>query len=599
MMSNNEIQNLILLNPEEIADIYEGKLMDVNYNTRIDLSNEIRLHSTKDFHLARGLLFQKYPSEPEPITNYKLSNWRFITKTYFQKIINTIVKFQKAEDFNIIYENNTIRDYCENEIEYYDSVQNWFFTIGLPTMLQEPNGVILVAPALEEQYTEDINKISFNFYPQLHIFNSYNVIYYTKDFYFLKETNKEDDSFLYVDKNIIVRIVIKNEKNYNNIKKAKEIHYSLLFEHNFGIIPIVTFGGIPISSDLPPIYESLISGVVPFWDQALLDFSELSAGIKQHVFPDKWRYLMGSCRDCNGSGKRTLTTLKGKETDTCASCGGTGDPPTGMFAEVLIQPGTGLDEKTPIPPLGYVKKDFEPIEFLDKHYKDLIFEGLRAINLEYLSDSPLNQSGRAKEMDRQESNAFLSLVARHSIKNVLLPIYKFICKWLYIDTSFANIEKYLLPKITIPVQFDFILSDGDVILKSAKDAGLKGDLLAEVEKRYINARFENFLYEKTYLQLINKLDPLRGYSVDEKIELYNNASITQLDFVCSANISKIIMTAIETTYGYSFANKKYEEQMKYVYDEGIKILNKIDSDISKQKQNYEFQDNTTLLPDNQ
>lgn len=592
---NDDIPQMLKISATEIAEIFEGKKRDPFFDDRIEYSEQIRLHSMGERYLIERLLAEKYPGEPLDITNYKIRNWKKITKTFYQKIINTIAKFQKAEDFNIIHQNTILKDYAEYNLPKYNSVFNWFFTIGLTGLLQEPNGIFLVAPDLNltadeiDQYGEE-----YRLKPQIYIFSAKYVVWQEQSFVLLQNPNNHEE-FYYVDNERIVRIELVSETGFNYRKKVKEVRYTVLFEYEFNAAPYGNFGGIPASVDTEFLYESLISGVCPFWDEALLEFSELNAGIKQHVFPDKWRYLMGSCRTCNGTGKTTVTGPSGKQTDRCFSCKGTGDPPTGMFSEILITPNSGLEEKPPIPPIGYVQKDFEPIEFLDKHYKSLLYEGLRAINLEFLAESPLSESGRAKEMDRQESNAFLGLVARHSIENVILPIYKYLGLWLFPETDIKNVEKSIAPSITIPIQFDYLLSDANSNIKNAKDSGVKGSLLAEIEKRYINNKFENFNFEKTYLLLVNELDPLRGYSVDEKIELYNNGCISQLDLVASTNISQIVYKAIETTYGYSFANKSYETQMEFVYKEAKRLLKVIDSDISKQKQNYELQHENSML----
>jgi hypothetical protein len=594
------LENKVKLTAQEIAEIHEGRLKDTLFDLRVSYSDAIRLHSVGDLRLVQKLLQERYPGEPEEIRQYKLKNWKPITKTFFYKIVNTIAKFQKAEDFNIIYENNAVRDYCEQEIKNYGSVYNWFFTLCLPALLQEPNGVILISPplSLEEKEKNEKDSSEKRYFPELFVFSAQHVIFKNEEFVLIRNP-KNNLLYYYIDKEAITLIEIETEQEGYYKRKVKKINYTLLYEHNFNLLPVISLGGIPSSIENPDIYESLINGVTPFWEQALVEFSELTAGIKQHVFPDKWRYLMGSCNECGGTGKLTITRGGSKITDTCYRCKGSGDPPTGMFAEILIRQPTGLEEKPPIPPVGYVKKDFDAIEFLERRYKSLIYEGLRAINMEFLTDTPLNQSGRAKEMDRMETNAFLSTVARHSIENILQPCYAIIAMWLFPDTDKKTAINNLAPKITTPVQFDYVISDADANLKNAKDSGIKGAVYAELEKRYINSKFENFIYEKTYLLLVNELDPLRGYSVDEKIELYNNGCITQLDLVCSVNLPNIIRKALETTYGYSFAKKKYSEQIEFIYSEAKRLLETIDNDISKQKEKYVLQDNSALLSDSE
>jgi hypothetical protein len=542
-----------------------------DYYLRLQLSNQIQMHSNGPIELIANLLRTKFPTEPEMILEYRLCNIARVTKTYFNKIVATLAKIERADDFVLKFNDKQFQMFCEEKIKNAGSVINWFFKIGIKTMLEEPNGYILVLP----EYTEDmqeLNNINFR------VIRAEQIVYYEQDE--LIVVLESAGVYTLIDRNSIKEVTI--EDNTGKRSKSKYTVTTLL-EHNLGVMPVVQFGGLVYSAQEPIVYESFVSGVVPFWDQALIEYSDKQAGIKQHLFPEKWRYVSGTCPDCHGNGYHNIDGLGKTARATCATCSGSGNSaPTGMFSEVIIQSGSAFDADIPKPPIGYVNKDFSAIEYLDTDFKQNIYAGLAAINMEFLMERPLNQSGVSKEMDRQELNSFIFQVASHITHNILTPMFRLIASWYYY--GMPNDPEASIPYIKTPVHYDYISTDSyESALTKAKQGKFSNYLTQAIERKYIEKQFENFFEEQTYLLLINKLDPLPAYTIDEKRALYKSKTISREDYVCSINIEQLIKDILYDRV--KFYNFDYGKQKEILSEYTQKLIIEIDKESEDEEPN--------------
>jgi hypothetical protein len=560
----------MLIEKEELeALLFEGKFLhDEEYRSRNRLSDEILLHSEGKPDAVFMLLDTKFPSEPNNLLEYRIRNFARITKTYFQKIVNTIAKINRADDFVIQFRDKKAREFAENEIKEYGSLREWYFTNCIKALLSEPNGGILVLPEWDEA--------SGRYEPYPNIVRTYRLIRKTDDYVIVME---DEHTHLYCDRRYVIRIQKvdgKGNEVRSTIARKRKVEYELevLFEHELNEVPFITFGGLPYDLDRIDIYESFISGVVPFWNQALVEFSDKQAGIKQHVFPEKWRYTSNACKSCNGTGQIKFHDVW----DSCSTCGGSGSGmPTGMFAEITIRPSTAIEDKPPIPPVGYIEKSFDAIRYLDEDIKSNIASGLASINMEFIMASPASQSGIAKEMDRAELNSFLFQIARHVVYNNLIPLYRITLKWLYHLEGSSFDDKFVMPNISIPTSYDMVMdSDYTKQLAQAKTAGVSSYIVRELEKNYIEKKFQNFTDQKNILLMINQLDPLPGRNVAEKRDMYQSGAITKRDFVLSCNIEQLVSQA---TYDRAWMpGFGLDKQLEILYEYTDKLILDIDDE---------------------
>ena len=462
--------------------------------------------------MYRNWLFDvRYPSEPENIHQYRLNNLPDVTKSFFDKVISILEKIRICPDFKIYYTSPS----QEEELKY---VEDLVFTRLLKFAIIDPNGLYLL--------NEDF------------LITSDNIIYLDDgSALFLK-----DDYFHYLTENGTFLL----DRSYKLKFSSKEntLKYIIKLGHIYG------------STD-ENFYESLFQGAVGSWDNALVMYSDVVVGTKQHVFPEKYRFVTEPCQSCSGTGyieQRDL--IDGKESKVyrfqCASCKGTGTPATGVMSEHVITLTNINDSimgglKVPVPPVGYIQKDIESMDFIFNAYRQFIKDGLACFSMEFLMESGLNQSGAAKEIDRMELDLFLSKVAN------------------YIKVLFERVFAVLtdnVPKVSSPKHFKTIYeSDADLL-------AVKNQVSPELYDTYEMAFIERNVFgmKKDLLILEITLDPLRNFSLDEKINLLERGLIEEYEFYASIYISEIV----RKLYSDEFINLDLKTQLNLVYESAQK-----------------------------
>ena len=556
--------NNIFLDRETLEGILKngnlGKYQE-DYDLRTSIYRALLLHSEHNRELFSELISTRFPSEPEYVHRYRLDNFSLITKTYLNKIITTLSKIPRSDDFVVTYKKADLKNFCESNIGYYRSLVRWFFNVGLKYLLVDPNCLYIILP--KDIFKKEDTTIN---YPEINIITSDRLLIYEENYILFKLTNSE---FIYLDKTQILKI-IKEKDNYI---------VETILEYEFNELPFVTSGGILFSSDKTHLFDSFISGCLPFWNQALIEYSDKTAAIKQHLYPEKWRYVVGNCNNCQGTGH----IIFNQKTETCAICKGTGDPPTGVMSEILIKQSAKnsiIENTIPVPPAGYIQKDTVILDYIDKDIKNNIYSGLAALNMEFLMETPNIESGVAKEMDRQELNAFIYQIASHVSINILKPLYRIIGKWFFYGTEYNS--EWINTDVSIPIHYD-ITSESDIENKIAKarSSNVSSYIIKKLEQKYIEKKFENFNEDKSYLLLINELDTLPAKSSDEKIKIYREGMIDKTSVVASLNIEYIISILNQNV---GFKSKSYSDKLALVFEEANKIIKKIEEEDEEDKE---------------
>lgn len=202
------------------------------------------------------------------------------------------------------------------------------------------------------------------------------------------------------------------------------------------------------------------------------------------------------------------------------------------------------------------------VDKMDAQVEKQSYQSLAAINMQFLYQVPLNQSGVAKEVDRDESNNFVYSVAEDTVF-VMDRVYYFTT--LYRNAALigrTNALK-LLPKINVPEKYDLLSSSYlmDEIQK-AKNAGVSELIVAIMENEYTQKKFHSHPDLLKILNLAFKLDPLVGVSDEDKALRLTNNGITQLSYVMSSNIISYVKAALYADN--NFASKPYADQVAVI-----------------------------------
>lgn len=515
-----------------------------DYEDAVEMYEELEIHADGEY--PGELIDQRRPAESDEIKHYRKKIFVPITKPVFTKVYNSLMKIRKSQDWMISFPNELPAVIAEDESpEKYimykmprnGSITNWMFSVCFKQYLIDANAAVLTLPTnwekQDNQYYEP--------YPM--IFNSEDVLDYKEGLYYVLKEHDEDKYWV-IQPDII------------QIFEVKDYAVREVFQmpNTLGYIPVRHLYGMIIENYKDrALYESRISGIVPKMNEALREYSDLQAEIVQHIHSTMWSMQPQQCGRCKGLGeipKENSAPIK------CPSCSGKGLLPLNPFEHLVLPAPRAGEPAIPTPPIGYVQKQTDIAKLQEERIRQHIYDALSAINMEYLADTPLSQSGVAKQVDREELYSFVHSIAEDIVRIMDEIIYD-ICAWRY--SGVTSDIRALLPYIPVPERFDML--SGKVLvdeLTSMVNAKVDPAIINAAQIELAGKKF-NDSEVKDLVVLKLKLDPFAGVP-EENISLqrmYN--AIDQNDLIIHANINKFVTRALEEVQ--DFANLSYADQM--------------------------------------
>jgi len=535
------------------------------------------------------------PNEPLEVQEYREKIWVPKTKPTFARIVSSLSKIRRSPDWAVNYpkenkfpkirEGETLQDYCEKNFPYFQSVTNWIFAVCLKKYLTDPNGVIFIKPLSYDVEATDYLQ------PYPVIFDCCDVKEFRDEeyavlndpmgcYYSARKGNKMVDvkgkSYYVIDTERIIK--------YNQVD-AKE-NYDIVedYTHGLGRLPVFKIGGVICEAQGSDyLYESRICGILPELDEALREYSDLQAAKVLHVYPEKWQFTNNECSTCKGTGRRQNPAwTQGCDPSIeaqidCFVCRGVGYISSGPYAIQLVKPVGAMDgqKQIPTPPAGYVEKDVEIVKLMEDSVERHIYNGLAAINFQELAQVPMNESGVAKTIDRDEQNNTVHAIAEDLVR-IMDNSYSLIADYRYKDQySFEEIDG-MLPSIPVPEKFDlFSIKNLQEDLKAAKDNKISPIIQNAMEIDYAGKLFNSDTSVRDMVALTMKLDPLAGVSEDEKMSRLSNKGILPETYIISSNINEFVQRAIDESP--KFPGLKLPEQKEVMRKYAAEILGALDT----------------------
>lgn len=543
--------------------ISKGK-RHVNYDKTIAHSEEMAVHIQGDE--PHRLLTDYRPNEDKAVHDYRLKIWQPITKSCSKRVINVINGINNPRYYTINFSepNGVLASYPpldEYELPYFGNVISWVFEIAVKQMLTDPNSVVAFEPI-----KTDIDETEL-YSPFGITYRSEQVLDYKMDeYYFLVSDEKSE---VKVGNNTewsgnIYKVFTPSEvvtmTQYGD--KSKGLYEVSSLAHNIGEIPVITLGGEYIHNTYPFMYESYMSGVLPFWNDAIREYSDKQANFVQHVFLERVE-LQVQC-DAQGCKKDHIEGLYGcRDGDVfkaCVRCSGSGyisgRTPYGVTVvrEKDIFNEGGAQQ---FPGVQYISKPTEIVTLLSNDIEGLVNKGYESVFMDLLTNVGANQSGIAKQYDRTDLERFLMTISNNIFNNIIYYSYKYIAGWRYAYASNEWME--VLPDINKPTNFDVL--SAEILasqLEKARTAKLNPTYIDQLELDLINRQYSSNEKLKKKHQAFVKLDPLSNISEEDKFTRYANGAISEIDYIITSNIKKFVMDAINEVP--DFLDMDYIEQ---------------------------------------
>lgn len=563
------------------------------YEKTVEMADEIRVHA--DGLYAEKLLEERRPNEPAEVLEYRKKIFSPKTKPFFNKIMISLSKIRRSSDWSILYrgefskikEGETLQDYCEMQYPYFTSVTNWVFQVLLKHYLIDPNAVLLIKPL--QTAIEETSYLK----PFIHIFESCNVIEYVpEDFcvlvnpegctYKTSRGTFSGKSFFVVTTQSIIR--------YDQINNKNDFAITDEYKHELGEMPAYRIGAfVKEVQGMNFLYESRVACVLPEFDEAIREYSDLQAAKVLHIYPERWEYTQHECTSCKGTGKRRNPAwYQGCGTDcpaeiTCdnKNCQN-GYVVASPYSKIMVRPASVTDGSTniPLPPAGYVEKDVEIVKVQESSIDKHIYNGLAALNFEFLMKTPLNESGLAKEVDRDELNTSVHTIAEDLVQ-VMDWCYSIIAMYRY-RLLYTPDEIYeMLPSIAVPEKYDILSSSHiEAQLTAVKTAKVNPAIVSAIENEYAVKAFSSNPEVSEIVSMVLELDPMANVSEEDKMSRLSNKGITLLTYIVSSNINEFVKRAVQENVGfdefpiekkkeiiYGYAQAQIDEQAMMIADE--------------------------------
>lgn len=558
---------------EELEKYFSGQLKHACWQKTVDLARRLAIHSDGSKDGYGSLISERRPGESEWIKDYRIKIIVEKTKQTFSSVLTELGKMRKADDWSIrhpkeevskkIRDGETLYDYCEVNYPKFKSITDWAFKALLKKYAVDSHCAILIMP-LEEVGADEFKR------PYPFLFPAANVYEFEENKYAILLSNKKstysdkDGKNTYQDGKIFYVVNTISIQRWEQIDPDGRMQMKLQTDHNFGYLPVrLTQGVVSDTSDEDPVWESRFMAMAPSLDEAIREYSDLQAAIVQHMHPEKAVIKNQKCPDCQlgkvlRQGKDSVQTWQ-----DCTKCGGSGMVATSPYSNYAYEPQKAGEQEIPWPPVIYIDKPgvADMIKLQNERVSDHQFEALASINMQFLHKVPLSESGVSKEVDRDALNTLVNLVCEDII-SIIDWNYKVTNDWRYILLVPDERERNKwLPKVNVPVNFQ-ILSSGYLIDEITKARGGKVSpiIVNHLELEYANKMFNADSSVKDQLANIFELDPLSGYTIDDKNAMAQNNGITDTDYVMSCNIREFIKAAIAKDK--TFSTKTYEEKRK-------------------------------------
>jgi hypothetical protein len=450
------------------------------------------------------------------------------------------------------------------------------FSEGLKNYLLDANGVVAILPfSIPSSVSEFVKPVS-------QFFDSTQVIDFVENEYCVLLSNdksiiKNSAGRVIATNGSIYYIITPNEYyKYEQINTKGTLQESDVYIHNIGSLPCFRVGGLfKQRLNNSTIYDSRIASMVPSLNEAAREYSDLQAEILQHIHSEKYAYVNSDCKVCNGSGK----VLKDGTQAECPNCKGIGSLLNiSNYNTFLIDAAKAGENQLPAPPIGYIQKTTEIAKLQDERVRQHLYDALSTLNMEFLAETPLNQSGAAKEVDKDELNNFVNSIAE-DVVNIMDKCYYYIGEYRH-NVAVQDKEKraLLLPTVNVPTKFDMLSSNYLLTeLTSAKTSGISQAIKKALEIEYAKKKFNTRTDIAEFSELTFTLDPLYGLTEDEKMVRKSNGGISDVDYIISSNISQFVQRAM-------FENKLFfDVDFKGQTDKMKQYANELKTEMDKAK----------------
>lgn len=509
---------------------YQPSFKELTYNNRIEPNNYGGVEYDEYFN---RFLFSRHPRENKDTREWRLSQYRPLTKAPLQRLLEIVQNGLFAENQYQL----SMAEIAEQEYIYETLDVFGFINKNLPAIIEEPNGFIVIMPS-KSRLEQKAAKLELKL-----------VFVETKNVLAL-----DDDSILFkydgygwlFDRNSIWQYKT-NEANAWVV--VDEAGY---YTHLIGKPTFVVAGGVWNSEGY---YNSFFEKALPVCDEFVSVYSASQMIDKEASHP----YIVMAaeeCPTCNGIG--TIQVIcdecpEGHELQTCTTCKGK--------KTISVSPGDRYSVPAELMENDIVKivnPDVNINTYHNEKEAKLYDKILDALNLLHVLEA---QSGIAKALDHEKLYQFLGKISTHIYDNVIHELIAFALQYRNIVVS-NNTIKPKDPEFNLvkPTQFQ-VQSSNDLMLEweNSSKVGTPGFFRKKILIELSDKRFSGDEYFLKKTQVITRLDDLCVFNTDEIVNMVAAGEATIQEVSFSRKLPAVIDDMVEEKSTDWFINAKYPD----------------------------------------
>lgn len=519
--------------------------------------------------IATTIIEERRPYEDVKIKNYRKKIFEPVTQNVILRAIDSIQRVYSKATVTI-KTGDTTKTYIDAANFKGSDFHNFINRSVTKRMIEDPNG-LLVWWVKGEGVLQANKRVE----PEPILLLSKNII----------DINEDVLTFLSNEKSLVK---IPNPKGGFNEKKEGKVYYIITktaywkrvqvgekhkekydlipyYTHDIGEIPAIVLKGYEtshtnqVTNEDICYYMSFFAGFIAYGNEALRQFSDYQGVHTVSAHPIREMEEI----PCTHDGCKNGKVYKVKENnervpENCPSCKGRGmmvpDSPYGVLFRPKQKVGAFADtdqkgEKTPL--LRYITPPVEILEFSNKSWQEMVEKAEKALNLLFIDEA---QSGKAKEIDREQLIATLDAIGRNIYGNIYMNSLRFVSSLLG-DTKPNSIN--------LPASFRN-KTEAELLAEQTelKKNGAPDIIVIEATREYMRKKFSDNPIMLKIVDVLAIYDPYFIYTVPEKTELSAANALSDEDYVKSINAPRALYaTALQT-----IANGGLEswESMAYV-----------------------------------
>ncbi|WP_234734794.1 hypothetical protein [Tellurirhabdus bombi] len=479
------------------------------------------------------------------------------------RVIDVLDYIRQADDFAVKFPTTEIRE--EINLQTYSSrstfsvdgdAVRWFFQRIAPDYVNDPNAVFLTlperAPISELEYPE----------PKFWLIPCENVWAHRKGkFAALLSPEKnwiatpeglklEGITIYFVDHDSYS--IARQVKRFTNDQGNKQSQWEVL-----GLEPVFNDEGAEVGKAFfPPLhycetmpavrigkkvaerndkgeelYESILADALPYIRKSHQRDSDIEIETNFHISSQEWRKAQRKCQNAKCKDgliiERTPATEDEpgghiKNVTACPTCKGTHFDISGSGMDIYWVAGAEQEgfnnpnggKVSPGAPGGFIPRNIEPLTKLVEELKRDTEEAYACLNMQFIRNTPYDQSGLSKRYDREELYRELNTQAGHLLE-LLEEGYRWLDSIRFGPSGRAGEQ---VPEVLVPVRFN--LENAELTREELNDAKVKkydSALVESYELKMLQYTVgeQSDAYRRYVLRM--QLDPFKNMNYQEKL----------------------------------------------------------------------------------